>query len=177
MMVETRGIGAQWKPRPNPIVRELPTLAHRELTAGNKIVFVAYDPVSLTTANDDSYPYWYWVGPDTANSVFQALRWFDIVLGVNGTGGSVPTDFALEQNYPNPFNPATTIKFSIPQSSRVTLKIYDILGREVSTLVNEVRNAGNYEVNFNASGFASGMYIYTITAGDYRASKKMMLLK
>ena len=177
MMVETRGMGAQWKPRPTPTVRMLPTLAHRTLPAGNKIIFHAYDPVSLTTANDDSYPYWYWVGPDTLNSVFQALRWFDIPLGVNETGVGIPSEFALEQNYPNPFNPATTIKFSIPEPSRVTLKIYDILGSEVSTLINETRNAGNYEVNFNASGFASGMYIYTITAGDYRASKKMMLLK
>ena len=174
MMVETRGMGDD---RTNPIVRTIPTLAHRTLPAGNKIVFHAYDPVSLTTANDDSYPYWYWVGPDSANSVFQALRWFDIVLGVNGNGGAIPTQFALEQNYPNPFNPATTIKFSIPEVSKVTLKIYDILGREVSTLVNEVRNAGNHEVNFDASNLASGMYIYSIKAGDYTASKKMMLLK
>jgi hypothetical protein len=177
MMVETRGMGAQWKPRPTPIVRILPTMAHRTLPAGNKIVFHAYDPVSLTTANDDSYPYWYWVGPDTANTVFQALRWFDIVLDANETGGATPAKFALEQNYPNPFNPATTIKFSIPEQSRVTLKIYDVLGREVSTLVNEVRNAGNHEVNFNASNLASGMYIYSIKAGDYNASRKMMLLK
>jgi len=174
MMVETRGMGDD---RTNPIVRTIPTLAHRTLPAGNKIVFHAYDPVSLTTANDDSYPYWYWVGPDSANSVFQALRWFEIVLGVNGNGGAIPTQFALEQNYPNPFNPATTIKFSIPEVSKVTLKIYDILGREVSTLVNEVRNAGNHEVNFDASNLASGMYIYSIKAGDYTASKKMMLLK
>jgi hypothetical protein len=177
MMVETRGIGSSWQTRYDPIVRTLPTAAHRTLPAGNKIVFNAYDPVSLTTANDDSYPYWYWVGPDTANSVFQALRWFDVVLDANETGGASPTEFALEQNYPNPFNPATTIKFSIPEQSRVTLKIYDVLGREVSTLVNEVRNAGNHEVNFDASNLASGMYIYSIKAGDYNASKKMMLLK
>ena len=177
MMVQTRGIGAQWKPRPTPTVRMLPTLAHRTLPAGNKIVFHAYDPVSLTTANDDSYPYWYWVGPDSLNSVFQALRWFDIVLDANETGGAAPVEFALEQNYPNPFNPATTIKFSIPEQSRVTLKIYDVLGREVRTLVNEVRNAGSHEVNFDASNLASGMYIYSIEAGEFISSKKMILLK
>jgi len=174
MMVETRGMGDD---RTQPIVRTIPTLAHRTLTAGNKIVFNAYDPVSLTTANDDSYPYWYWVGPDHANTVFQTLQWFGVPLSADEVGGSLPTEFALEQNYPNPFNPATTIKFSIPEQSIVTLKIYDVLGREVSTLVNNVKNAGSHEVNFNASNLASGMYIYKITAGNYTASKKMMLLK
>ena len=177
MMVETRGIGAQWKPRPTPTVRVLPTMSHRTLPAGNKIVFNAYDPVSLTTANDDSYPYWHWVGPDSANTVFQALRWFDIPVGVKEVGGLTPSEFVLEQNYPNPFNPSTTIKFSITEPAKVTLKIYDILGREVRTLVNETKNAGNYVVDFDASGFASGMYIYKITAGNFTASKKMMLLK
>jgi Secretion system C-terminal sorting domain len=177
MKVETRGIGSQGVPRPNPTVQELPTLAHRTLPAGNKIIFHAYDPIALTTAVNDTYPYFYWVGVDSLNSVFQALRWFDIVLSANETGGNLPSDFSIAQNYPNPFNPVTTIKFSIPQSSKVTLKVYDILGREVSTLINDTRNAGNYEVNFEASGLASGMYIYTITAGDYTASKKMMLLK
>jgi hypothetical protein len=177
MMVETRDTGAVRGGPYTGVKITIPTLAHRTLTAGNKIVFGAYDPVSLTTANDESFPYWYWVGPDSSNSVFQALRWFDIVLDANETGGAAPVEFALEQNYPNPFNPATTIKFSIPEQSRVTLKIYDVLGREVRTLVNEVRNAGSHEVNFDASNLASGMYIYSIKAGDYNASKKMMLLK
>jgi hypothetical protein len=174
MKVETRGVG---DPRPNPVVQELATLAHRTLPAGNKIIFHAYDPITLTTAVDDTYPYFYWVGVDSLNSVYQALRWFDIPVGVDEGEVNLPVEFSLEQNYPNPFNPATTIKFSIPQSSKVTLKIYDVLGREVSTLVNDVRNAGNHEVNFDASNLASGMYIYSIKAGDYSASKKMMLLK
>jgi hypothetical protein len=177
MRVETRGIGSSWQTRHDPIVRILPTAAHRTLPAGNKIVFNAYDPVSLTTANDDSYPYWYWVGPDSANTVYQALKWFDIVLDANETGGAAPIEFALEQNYPNPFNPATTIKFSIPEASEVTLKVYDVLGREVRTLVNELRNAGSHEVNFDASNLASGMYIYSIEAGEFISSKKMILLK
>lgn len=177
MTVETRGMGAQWKPRHTPIVRILPTMAHRILTAGNKIIFQAYDPISLTTANDDSYPYWYWVGNDTANSVYQALKWFGIPTGVNETGNPLPTEFSISQNYPNPFNPTTTITYSIPEASRVTLKVYDILGEEVATLVNDNKSVGNYQVNFDASKLASGMYIYTITAGNYNASKKMMLLK
>ena len=170
MQVETRGIGGVGN------VQTLPTMAHRTLTAGNKVIFSAYDPIALTTAVDDTYPYFYWVGADTANNVFQALKWFDIPVGVENEG-NLPLEFSLEQNYPNPFNPSTIIKFSIPEQSRVTLKIYDVLGREVRTLVNEVRNAGSHQVNFDASGLASGLYIYTINTDNFTSSKKMMLLK
>jgi hypothetical protein len=91
-------------------------------------------------------------------------------------------DYELLQNYPNPFNPTTTIRYSIPVNiksgmSKVTLKIYDVLGREVATLVNEQKNAGNYEVQFNAANLASGVYIYSLNAGDFTASKKLILLK
>jgi Secretion system C-terminal sorting domain len=171
--VETRGTGVHI----TEVQMTLATLCHRTLTAGNKIVFAAFDPISLTTANDDSYPYYYWVGNDTSNVVYQALKWFEVVTDVNENGGTTPKEFSLSQNYPNPFNPATTIKYSIPNSSKVTLKVYDILGKEVASLVNETKNTGNYEVSFDASKFASGMYIYTITAGNFTASKKMMLLK
>lgn len=87
------------------------------------------------------------------------------------------TKFDLGQNYPNPFNPVTSIKYSVPQNSLVTLKVYDVLGREVRTLVNEVKNAGSYNVSFNASELASGLYIYTLRAGNNTLTKKMMLLK
>ncbi|MCX6168229.1 MAG: T9SS type A sorting domain-containing protein [Ignavibacteriales bacterium] len=89
----------------------------------------------------------------------------------------IPTGFALQQNYPNPFNPSTTIRYQIPKESKVTLKIFDILGREVATLVNMQQGVGSYEVNFNAMKFASGVYIYRISAGDFMQTKKMMLLK
>jgi len=96
---------------------------------------------------------------------------------VNFTGSEIPTTYDLAQNFPNPFNPSTTIIYQIPQDGIVTLKIYDILGAEVATLVNEEKFAGKYEVNFNASNFASGVYIYKIQAGDFVSSKKMILLK
>jgi hypothetical protein len=83
----------------------------------------------------------------------------------------------LNQNYPNPFNPKTTIKYSIPVKGLVTLKIYDILGREVKTLVNEIKEAGTYFAEFDASNYASGVYIYKLTAGDYEKTVKMVLLK
>ncbi|MFZ2323910.1 MAG: carboxypeptidase regulatory-like domain-containing protein [Ignavibacteriaceae bacterium] len=89
----------------------------------------------------------------------------------------VPEYFKLFQNYPNPFNPATNIQFSIPQQSFVTLKVYDILGREVETLVNEQKTAGKYEVNFNASYLSSGVYFYSIKAGDFIQTRKMVLMK
>ena len=87
------------------------------------------------------------------------------------------TDFSLSQNYPNPFNPSTTINFRIPLSSKVTLKVYDILGREVATLVNENKPAGKYSIIFNSNNLASGVYFYNLRAGNFIESKKMMLLK
>jgi len=88
-----------------------------------------------------------------------------------------PKEFKLEQNYPNPFNPTTTIQYQLPQDARVTLKVYDILGSEVTTLVNEEQEAGYKEVQFNGNGIASGMYVYRLQAGDFVSTKKMMLLK
>jgi len=94
-------------------------------------------------------------------------------------GGSelIISDFRLEQNYPNPFNPSTTIKYTVAERSNVAIKVFDMLGREVASLVNTVKDAGSYEVNFNAQNLASGMYVYSITAGNFNSSKKMMLLK
>jgi len=85
--------------------------------------------------------------------------------------------FSLDQNYPNPFNPSTTIKYSVAERSNVSIKIYDVLGKEVANLVNTVKEVGSHEVNFNASNLASGMYIYSIKAGNFTSSKKMMLMK
>ena len=89
----------------------------------------------------------------------------------------LPNQYSLEQNYPNPFNPTTTIEFKLPETSHVTLKVYDILGREVASLVNEVKTSGNYKVYFNASNLASGVYFYRIEAGKFIATKKLLLLK
>ena len=86
-------------------------------------------------------------------------------------------EFDLSQNYPNPFNPSTTIHFIIPANGFVTLKVYDLLGNEVATLVNEEKPAGSYEVEFNANGLSSGMYLYTLQTGSYIETKKMILMK
>ena len=88
-----------------------------------------------------------------------------------------PKEFKLEQNFPNPFNPTTTIQYQLPQDARVTLKVYDILGSEVATLVNEEQQAGYREVQFNGISYASGMYVYRLTAGNNISTKKMMVVK
>jgi len=94
-----------------------------------------------------------------------------------GDAGEMPLTFALNQNYPNPFNPSTTIRYSIPIATPVVLKIYNMIGQEVSTLVNSEHKPGNYDVKFDAGKFASGIYIYRIQAGSFVETKKMMLIK
>jgi len=90
---------------------------------------------------------------------------------------ALPSKFALHQNYPNPFNPFTVISYDIPTVSNVMLKVYDMLGREVATLVNEVKSPGTYEVQFDASHLASGIYFYKLTAGNFTSVKKLILMK
>ena len=90
---------------------------------------------------------------------------------------TAPKKFELAQNYPNPFNPSTVINFEIPNAGKVSLKVYNILGNEIATLINKDMPAGSHSVRFNAANLSSGLYFYTIKAGNYTATKKMMLLK
>jgi photosystem II stability/assembly factor-like uncharacterized protein len=99
----------------------------------------------------------------------------DVASGI--AGKEFPTEFSLNQSYPNPFNPSTKIKYGLPQKAFVTMEVFSTLGQRVSTLINEQEEAGYHEVTFNASGLASGAYFYSITAGDYHASKRLVLLK
>ena len=101
-----------------------------------------------------------------------------IPIGINNISSEIPDAYSLFQNYPNPFNPNTKIRFELPNASNVTLKVYNVRGQLVEVLVNnEIVTAGLKEVNFNATNLASGIYFYTIQAGDFKATKKMMLLK
>jgi hypothetical protein len=102
---------------------------------------------------------------------------FDMATGIVEEEGNIPLKFSLEQNYPNPFNPVTTIRYEIPKVSKVTLKIYDILGREVLTLFNGSQQAGKYEVEWQATNFASGIYFYHLQAGEFSDTRKLILLR
>ncbi|MGB2957281.1 MAG: T9SS type A sorting domain-containing protein [Bacteroidota bacterium] len=92
-------------------------------------------------------------------------------------GETQPVEFQLQQNYPNPFNPSTVLSYSIPEKSHVRLSAFDLLGREVAELVNEVKGAGTYRVTFDASGLPSGTYLYRITAGEFTSVRKMTFVK
>jgi len=100
-----------------------------------------------------------------------------IISSVTANKNQIPLGYSLEQNYPNPFNPVTTIKYSIPEYSFVNLTVYDLLGREVQTLINEYKPAGKYQTIFNADKLSSGVYVLTLKAGEFKGSKKIILLK
>ena len=101
----------------------------------------------------------------------------DGTVGIQQISNIIPEKYSLHQNYPNPFNPSTRIKFDIPKNVKVSLKVFDILGREVASLVNSELNAGAYEYTFEGARFSSGIYFYTLTAGDFNETKKMLLVK
>jgi hypothetical protein len=88
-----------------------------------------------------------------------------------------PDEFWLSQNHPNPFNPSTNIRYEVPRESHVTLRIHNVLGQEVAALVNELRQPGRYQVQWNAENFSSGVYFYRLQAGDFVQTKKLMVVK
>jgi hypothetical protein len=98
-------------------------------------------------------------------------------VGVEENETGHPSEYALYQNYPNPFNPTTNIEYEIPAAGFVTLKVYNMLGQEVATVVNEERDAGSYQVQFDGTGLSSGVYFYRIQAGDFVDAKKLLLIK
>jgi hypothetical protein len=153
-----------------------PSAANKIATIETHNAKIRYNDVDY----DGSVEYYYVIEvvDDGGNKVYSA----EVSTTTSVENEAVPTVYSLAQNYPNPFNPATTIKFGIPQAADVTIKIYDILGQEVQTLVNRNLAAGFHTVNFNASNLISGMYIYRIQANGVDGSnftdvKKMLLVK
>ena len=142
--------------------------------------------------NTETYS-WVVTAPDTSNECLVRISnvangdIYDVSDNVftieNPTGiegnqeNGLPTEFDLVQNYPNPFNPNTRINYAVPETSPVSIKVYDLTGQEIAVLVNEVKEAGTYEINFNASNLASGVYIYRMIASDFSSVKKMNVLK
>jgi len=100
-----------------------------------------------------------------------------IVIGVETISNEIPREYKLFQNYPNPFNPATILRFQVPANGNVKIIIYDILGREITTLVNDELKPGLYETAWYAGNFASGIYYYKLISGNYSETKKMVLIR
>lgn len=136
------------------------------------------------------YPVRYCVKAVDISNKVSVFSDYDSTYGISPDGGIepgvgenlipkplLPKDFNISQNYPNPFNPVTNIKFDIPKDIFVSVKIYDLLGREIKTLVNEYKNAGSYIVSFDGSDLASGIYFYALKAGNYNQVKRMILIK
>lgn len=100
-----------------------------------------------------------------------------MLVGINQISVEVPMEFSLHQNYPNPFNPNTKLQFALPEEAFTKIVIFDLLGNEIETIVSEQLNAGSYETQWNAVNYPSGVYYYQLTAGDYKETKKMVLIK
>jgi len=135
-----------------------------------------------TTTESNSYSFSDDISSINVSSLSYRLKQIDFngvyeYSAVVNVDNLAPSDYVLEQNYPNPFNPGTTIKFGLPEKSNVAITVYNSLGAEVATLVNEIREAGIYEIEFNANDFSSGIYYYKIASGNFIETKKMILLK
>ncbi|MFZ1518400.1 MAG: T9SS type A sorting domain-containing protein [Ignavibacteriaceae bacterium] len=149
---------------------------------GNSFVTVGFVKGSGTTTQPKSYSYTDAVELQGIENIYYRLKQVDYNGAINYSDVvsvlfDIPTEFALGQNYPNPFNPATKIKYSVPQNSLVTIAVYDLTGQEVALLLNEVKEAGNYEINFDASQLSSGVYFYKMSSNSFSQVKKMSILK
>jgi hypothetical protein len=134
------------------------------------------DYTNITAANGRVRPIWARLNSGQL-SVLTAI--IDYPVAISDPAVEIPSSYSLLQNYPNPFNPSTTIKFSVPKSDFVNIKIYDIIGKEIETLINENLQPGAYEVNFDAAKYSSGVYFYSMTTGDnsFSETKKMIVTK
>jgi hypothetical protein len=143
----------------------------RTLGGGSAVVFASGFLNPSANQNGEAFGIFFALADGTVGQFPEGIA------SVENISGVTPSNYSLEQNYPNPFNPSTTINFTIPNSEFVTLKVFNILGSEVATLVNENLTAGAYRFNFDARNLASGVYLYELTAGSFREVKKMNLLK
>jgi hypothetical protein len=154
----------------------------RDLTSTGKFILRKNEPMDIIVA------YTVGRGTDALNSITVAretvqyiheeyARNFSTIVGVEEQKDEVPSSFTLYQNYPNPFNPTTRIKYQVASAEKVNLIVYDILGREIATLVNETKPVGNHEVEFDASKLPSGIFFYRLQSGDFTQTKKMMVIK
>ncbi|MCX6165392.1 MAG: T9SS type A sorting domain-containing protein [Ignavibacteriae bacterium] len=156
------------------------------ITRGTSIYKTTNAGVNWSVATTQTGTYKYMQGVDNrtqGNFNIWAIRdnggisKYTFTIGIKSISTEVPSNYSLSQNYPNPFNPTTNVQFSIPNVQFVTLKVYDILGKEVATLVNEKLNAGTYETSFDGSNLTSGIYFYSLETQSYKETKKMIMIK
>lgn len=166
-----------WQYRSTPDIYGFAMGSARRLPNGNTIIGWGYTSPTLTEVTPQGDIALQMKLPDGALTYRVTKSIFDIPTGIAGTQAEIPNSYELSQNYPNPFNPSTSISFSLPAADNVSIKVYDVMGREVRTLINGQMQAGTHNTVFEASGLASGVYVYKITAGDYTATKKMVLMK
>ncbi|MGD1046708.1 MAG: T9SS type A sorting domain-containing protein [Bacteroidota bacterium] len=161
------------------------SFTQNEITAGQTI---SYTLANVTIPSDIADNTYYWgaiadVGGFVVESDESNNTRYDatpIIIGTNRVRDInlvLPTSYSLEQNFPNPFNPSTTISFNLPSKSFVSLKVYDLLGREVATIISEEMSAGNYSRQWNAAALTSGVYFYRLQAGSFAGTKKLVLLR
>jgi hypothetical protein len=131
--------------------------------------------VDKNVEQGQSYSYRIKAYKDTLESAYSDVA--SLLVGVNEGSIELPKEYSISQNYPNPFNPITKIKFALPQNAMTKIIIYDLLGREVQTLINNELRAGYHEINFDGGNFHSGVYFYRIQAGNFIQTKKMILMK
>jgi len=150
------------------------------ISSTDSLAAVGYVGTNYITASSFQDPR-YFINGDFRPVLRSIILWVKLnggtITGVSNITNTIPEKYLLSQNYPNPFNPVTKINYSIPKSGLVSIKIFDILGRNVSALVNEFKDAGNYSIDFNAENLSSGIYTYRLESGSYIDSKRMILLK
>lgn len=137
-------------------------------TAGNSVLAISISGENIYAGGSCSGDYTYRLKQIDKNGNYKYSPEIQVTLGS-------PKGYNISQNYPNPFNPSTKIKYSIPASEKVLIKVFDVLGREVTTLLNEYKESGTYEIEFNARNLSSGLYFYKLTSGNYSETKKTIL--
>jgi photosystem II stability/assembly factor-like uncharacterized protein len=188
-MIQTTDGGTTWTALTSPFTTSITGISGASTTwwvsTQNTIISKSTnDGTSFATDYTAPAGNWYHMTKSRSGATLWAVRsnggisrYGQPISGVTPISIETPVNYSLSQNYPNPFNPTTKINFALPKSGLVTLKIYDVAGKEVATLVNEVKNVGTYSVDFNASTLSSGIYFYKVSVNGFNEVKKMMLIK
>jgi len=147
------------------------------LQTGERLIYRAWSKSTNKEFSNVSVTYTRGTDSYTPNGIYVLGSFTASATAVEEKHGGVPAEYALMQNYPNPFNPATIIRYDIPTEANVSLKVYDIVGREVATLINEKQRAGEHRMVFDGRGLAGGVYLYRLQAGSFSDTRRLILLR